>query len=104
MVGRRGAAIGLARPGEPEPVYDRLVTVSLLHIMQMEPIVLGPYLLIGPTRRGGASIVLEPPMAPGGRFGTMTPDLNAPENPRPCDRKSFETISANGPSSRSASS
>jgi hypothetical protein len=37
MVGRSTVAIGLMRPGDPEPVYDRLVTVSLLHIMQVEP-------------------------------------------------------------------
>jgi hypothetical protein len=36
MVGRSALAIGLPRPGDPEPVYDRLVTVSLLHIMQLE--------------------------------------------------------------------
>lgn len=38
MVGRSSMTIGLARPGELEPIYDRLVTVSLLHIMQLEPI------------------------------------------------------------------
>ena len=27
------------RPREVEPIYDRTVTVSLLHIMQIEPIV-----------------------------------------------------------------
>jgi len=36
MVGRSTVAIGLPRPGDPEPVYDRLVTVSLLHVMQVE--------------------------------------------------------------------
>jgi hypothetical protein len=39
MVGRSSVIIGLARPDEPEPVFDRQVTVSLLHIMQIEPIV-----------------------------------------------------------------
>jgi hypothetical protein len=39
MVGRSTVIIGLARPGEPEPVFDLHVTVSLLHIMQIEPIV-----------------------------------------------------------------
>jgi hypothetical protein len=38
MVGHSTVAIGVPRPNAPEPVYDRLVTVSLLHIMQIEPI------------------------------------------------------------------
>ncbi|MBN2578873.1 MAG: hypothetical protein JXB10_07775 [Pirellulales bacterium] len=37
MVGRSTVAIGLPAPTEPNPVYDRLVTVSLLHVMQVEP-------------------------------------------------------------------
>jgi hypothetical protein len=37
MVGRSTVTIGIPVPDEPEPVYDRLVTVSLLHIMQVEP-------------------------------------------------------------------
>jgi hypothetical protein len=37
MVGRSSMIIGLPAPGDPEPVYDRSVTVSLLHIMQMQP-------------------------------------------------------------------
>ena len=37
MVGRSTVAIGVPAPEESEPVYDRLVTVSLLHIMQAEP-------------------------------------------------------------------
>ncbi len=37
MVGRSAVAIGLPAPNDPRPVYDRLVTVSLLHIMQVEP-------------------------------------------------------------------
>lgn len=36
MVGRSSVAVGLQRPGDPEPVYDRLVTISLLHIMQVQ--------------------------------------------------------------------
>lgn len=36
MVGRSAVAVGLPRPGDPEPIYDRLVTISLLHIMQIE--------------------------------------------------------------------
>jgi hypothetical protein len=39
MVGRSVVILGLAGPHEPEPVFDRHVTVSLLHIMQIEPIV-----------------------------------------------------------------
>ena len=39
MVGRSSVAIGQMRPQEAEPIYDRMVTVSLLHIMQIEPIV-----------------------------------------------------------------
>lgn len=42
MVGRSTVAIGLTRPEDPEPVYDRLVTVSLLHIMQAEPLESSP--------------------------------------------------------------
>lgn len=39
MVGRSSVAIGQMQPQEAEPIYDRMVTVSLLHIMQIEPIV-----------------------------------------------------------------
>jgi hypothetical protein len=38
MVGRSAIAIGLPGADDTEPVYDRLVTVSLLHIMQIEPL------------------------------------------------------------------
>jgi hypothetical protein len=38
MVGHRTVALGLPRPNGPELIYDRLVTVSFLHIMQIEPI------------------------------------------------------------------
>lgn len=38
MVGRTSVAIGQMRPRETEPIFDRMVTVSLLHIMQVEPI------------------------------------------------------------------
>jgi hypothetical protein len=37
MVGRSSVVLGLPRPTETEPIYDRAVTVSLLHIMQIEP-------------------------------------------------------------------
>lgn len=36
MVGRSTMAIGLARPEDPDSLADRLVTISLLHIMQVE--------------------------------------------------------------------
>ncbi len=36
MVGRSTVAIGLAANGQDETIYDRLVTVDLLHIMQTE--------------------------------------------------------------------
>ena len=38
MIGRSIVAIGVPAPDDPAPVFDRLVTVSLLHIMQMEPV------------------------------------------------------------------
>ena len=38
MVGRSSVAIGVTAPREEEPVYDRLVTVSMLHIMQIAPL------------------------------------------------------------------
>jgi hypothetical protein len=37
MVGRSTIAIGLPAAGDTSPIYDRLVTVSLLHVMQIEP-------------------------------------------------------------------
>ena len=37
MVGRSEILIGVPAPDESEPVYDRLVTVSLIYIMQIEP-------------------------------------------------------------------
>jgi hypothetical protein len=37
MVGRSTVAIGLPASGDPSPIFDRLVTVSLLHVMQVEP-------------------------------------------------------------------
>jgi hypothetical protein len=36
MVGRSTVAIGLPANGRDEPIYDRLVTVDLPHIMQTE--------------------------------------------------------------------
>ncbi len=37
MVGRSEVAIGVPAADEPRPVYDRLITVSLLQIMQIGP-------------------------------------------------------------------
>jgi hypothetical protein len=36
MVGRSTVTVGIPSPGEAQPIYDRLVTISLLHIMQAE--------------------------------------------------------------------
>jgi hypothetical protein len=36
MVGRSAVTVGIPRPSDPEPVYDRLVTISLLQIMEVE--------------------------------------------------------------------
>jgi len=36
MVGRSFVAVGLARTGDPEGIADRMITVSLLHVMQIE--------------------------------------------------------------------
>lgn len=38
MFGYGSVAVGLPHPGDDDPIYDRLVTMSLLHIMQIEPI------------------------------------------------------------------
>ena len=37
IVGRSSVEIGLARPDDPENIAERLISVSLLHIMQIEP-------------------------------------------------------------------
>jgi hypothetical protein len=37
MVGQSTVAIGLARPGLPEPVSDRLITVPLVEVLRIEP-------------------------------------------------------------------
>lgn len=42
MVGRSSMAIGLPRASESTHIYDRLVTVSILHIMQVEPVDTAP--------------------------------------------------------------
>ena len=38
MVGHWAITIGLPRPNGPQTIYDRVVTVSLLHVMQIEPL------------------------------------------------------------------
>lgn len=38
MVGRSAVALGLRSSNTDQPFYDRLVTVSWLHIMQIEPL------------------------------------------------------------------
>jgi len=38
MVGRSWVQVGLARPGDPENIAERLISVSLLDIMQIEPL------------------------------------------------------------------
>ncbi len=38
IVGRSSVEIGLARPDDPENIAERLISVSLLHIMQIEPL------------------------------------------------------------------
>ncbi len=38
LPGRRSAVIGLPAAGETEPLYDRRVTVDLLHVVSLEPI------------------------------------------------------------------
>ncbi len=38
MVGRRSAVIGLSSPKDAEVLFDRSVTVDLLHIVQIEPL------------------------------------------------------------------
>jgi len=38
MVGRSTVAIGIPEKDESQPVYDHLAAVSLLHILQVEPL------------------------------------------------------------------
>jgi hypothetical protein len=38
LIGRSYVQVGLARPGDPDNIADRMVTISLLHIMQIEPL------------------------------------------------------------------
>lgn len=38
MAGRRSAVIGLTAPGATDLLFDRSVTVDLLHIVKLEPL------------------------------------------------------------------
>ena len=38
MAGRRSAVIGLAAPGDPDLLFERSVTVDLLHVVKLEPL------------------------------------------------------------------
>lgn len=38
MVGRSTVLVGIAAPDSPEPVFDRFVNCSLMHITRTEPI------------------------------------------------------------------
>jgi len=38
MVGRNSVLLGIPRPKDTKLVFNRLITVSLLHIMQIEPL------------------------------------------------------------------
>ena len=38
MIGCTEVAVGFPSPGDPEPIFDRFTTVSLLDIMRVEPL------------------------------------------------------------------
>ena len=38
LAGRRSAVLGFPAPGDPELLYDRSVTVDLLHVVKLEPL------------------------------------------------------------------
>lgn len=38
LLGRRSAVIGISNGDESRPMYDRYVTISLLHINRLEPL------------------------------------------------------------------
>jgi hypothetical protein len=52
MIGTSAVAIGLPQPNGPQFIYDRLITVSLLHIMQIEPLPSGAAPAAGPQGNG----------------------------------------------------
>jgi hypothetical protein len=38
MVGRRAVVVGVLAPGRPDQLFDRSVTIDLLHIVKLEPV------------------------------------------------------------------
>jgi hypothetical protein len=38
MPGRRSVILGFPAPGDPDLLYDRSITVDLLHIVKLEPL------------------------------------------------------------------
>jgi hypothetical protein len=38
MAGRRSAIIGIPAPGDPDLLFERSVTVDLLHVVKLEPL------------------------------------------------------------------
>jgi hypothetical protein len=38
LLNRRSAIVGIPAPEEPEPFYERRITVDLLHIVSLEPV------------------------------------------------------------------
>jgi len=49
MAGRRSAIIGIAAPNDPDRLFERSVTVDLLHIVKLEPIETAASQANGPT-------------------------------------------------------
>ncbi len=49
MAGRRSALIGIAAPDDPDRLFERSVTVDLLHIVRIESIEAVPRRDNGPT-------------------------------------------------------
>jgi hypothetical protein len=49
MAGRRTAIIGIAAPNDPDRLFERSVTVDLLHIVKLEPIETASPQANGPT-------------------------------------------------------
>jgi len=38
LLGRRSAVVGITNGDEPRPMYERSVTISLLHVNRLEPL------------------------------------------------------------------
>jgi hypothetical protein len=49
MAGRRSAVIGITAPDDPDRLFERSVTVDLLHIVRLESIEAAPRRENGPT-------------------------------------------------------